>query len=84
MISLLLMLLSLLNTAVLVYCILTFVMPGSSLVQTLRPYADKLLDPFRKLIYSVFPAAAESGMDFSPILLFLVIGLVRRLLTLFV
>lgn len=83
MISILLTALNLLNTAVLVYCVLSFVMPGSSLMATLRPYADMLLDPFRKLIYRVFPAAADWGMDFSPILLFFVIRLASSLLSAF-
>ncbi|MBP3542563.1 MAG: YggT family protein [Clostridia bacterium] len=83
MFSIISTLLSLLNTAILLYCILSFVAPNSSIMDAVRPYADMILDPFRKLIYSIFPSAANSGMDFSPVLLYLAIGLVRRLLGLF-
>lgn len=83
MFSIISTLLSLLNTAVLLYCILSFVAPNSSIMDAVRPYADMILDPFRQLIYSIFPSAQNTGVDFSPMLLYVVIGLVRRLLGLF-
>ena len=76
-------LLSLLNTALLVYCILSFVAPNSSIMDAVRPYADMILDPFRQLIYSIFPGARNTGVDFSPMVLYVLIGLVRRMLGIF-
>ena len=83
MISLLLTALNLINTAVFLYCILSFVIPGSRLMETIRPYADMVLDPFRKLIYRFFPSLENLGMDFSPILLYLAIRLISGILRIF-
>ena len=41
---------------------------------------EPLLGPIRKLMFRLFPGAARVGLDFSPIVLILLLTLVERLL----
>ncbi|MEG0742097.1 MAG: YggT family protein [Clostridia bacterium] len=61
------------NFAVLIYCVLTMIMPQSALVAKARPYIDPILAPFRKLLYRFFPKLRNLPLDFSPIVLWLAV-----------
>jgi YggT family protein len=65
-----------LNFAILIRVLLSWVQvsPGHPLVQFLYQITDPILAPFRKVI----PPAA--GLDFSPIVAFFVLELLRRLI----
>lgn len=87
--SLLLNLLSLalrvVNLALLVYCIMSFVMPTSQLYHTLGRYIRPLLDPVRRKLWQWFPKLRTLPVDVSPLALWLamdilssVINMLRR------
>jgi YggT family protein len=65
-----------LNFAILIRVLLSWVQvaPGHPLVQFLYKITDPILAPFRKVIPPV------AGLDFSPIVAFFVLELLRRLI----
>ncbi|MEF9878163.1 MAG: YggT family protein [Clostridia bacterium] len=65
--------LQILNFVVLVYCVLTFVIPQNDLVRKLGGYVEPILNPFRNLLYRFFPKLRNLPMDFSPLVLWLAI-----------
>ncbi len=60
----------------LVYCIMTFVNPSSSFVYKIRPLAEPVLMPCRRLIYRVFPKAEMMPVDFSPIVVWFALDII--------
>ena len=75
-------LLRLANTALLIYCIMSFVMPGSDLMLKAAGYVEPVLRPFRELLYSYFPRLRTFPVDFSPLAVWLAIDVVTLLLNL--
>ncbi len=86
MLSLLFRLLSLavriINLVVLAYCVMSFVMPQSSLYHRLASYVDPLLNPIRLRLWKWFPALRSVPVDFSPVALWIVIDLLMAALNL--
>ena len=66
----------LLSVVVLIYCVLSFVMPGSNIFKQLGKIVLPILQPFRNILYKLFPKLRYSGVDFSPLLLWLAIDIV--------
>lgn len=73
LIRLVIMVLQVLDFALLVYCVMSFVMPQSDLMYKLRGYVEPILDPFRKLLYRWFPKLRTTPLDFSPLAVWLLI-----------
>ena len=71
-------LLRLASTALLIYCIMSFVMPGSDLMRKAASYVEPVLHPF--LLYLYFPRLRTLPVDLSPLAVWLVIDVVTLLL----
>ena len=78
--GILILLLRVVSAALLIYCLLSFVAPGSRLMECLRPHMEGILYPFRRLLFKWFPALMNSPMDFSPLAVWLVIDILMQLL----
>ena len=78
--GILILLLRVVSAALLIYCLLSFVAPGSRLMEFLRPHMEGILYPFRRLLFRWFPALMNSPMDFSPLAVWLVIDILMQLL----
>ena len=78
--GILILLLQVVSAALLIYCLLSFVAPGSRLMEFLRPHMEGILYPFRRLLFQWFPALMNSPMDFSPLAVWLVIDILMQLL----
>ena len=78
--GILILLLRVVSAALLIYCLLSFVAPGSRLMEFLRPNMEGILYPFRRLLFKWFPALMNSPMDFSPLAVWLVIDILMQLL----
>ena len=78
--GILILLLRVVSAALLIYCLLSFVAPGSRLMEFLRPHMEGVLYPFRRLLFKWFPALMNSPMDFSPLAVWLVIDILMQLL----
>lgn len=74
--------LQLINLALLVYCVMTFVMPQSDLTRKAAGYVEPILDPFRKLLYRYFPKLRGMAVDFSPVAVWVAIQIIISLLNL--
>ena len=77
--GILILLLRVVSAALLIYCLLSFVAPGSRLMEFLRPHMEGILYPFRRLLFKWFPALMNSPMDFSPLAVWLVIDILMQL-----
>ena len=78
--GILILLLRVVSAALLIYCLLSFVAPGSRLMEFIRPHMEGILYPFRRLLFKWFPALMNSPMDFSPLAVWLVIDILMQLL----
>ena len=78
--GILILLLRVVSAALLIYCLLSFVAPGSRLMEFLRPHMEGILYPFRRLLFKWFPALMNFPMDFSPLAVWLVIDILMQLL----
>lgn len=78
--GILILLLRVVSASLLIYCLLSFVAPGSRLMEFLRPHMEGILYPFRRLLFKWFPALMNSPMDFSPLAVWLVIDILMQLL----
>ena len=78
--GILILLLRVVSAALLIYCLLSFVAPGSRLMEFLRLHMEGILYPFRRLLFKWFPALMNSPMDFSPLAVWLVIDILMQLL----
>lgn len=82
LIGIIVFLLNVFSFLLLVYCVMTFVMPGSSVMEKARRYAEPVLEPFRELLYKMVPRLRGMAVDFSPILVWLVIRVAMWILNL--
>ena len=61
----------------LLYCIMTFIIPQNKYTQLLGKYVEPMLRPIHGWLLKTFPKMFDSGLDFSPVglwLLFKVAG----------
>lgn len=71
--------LQIIEIIVVVYCLLSwFASPFSKVMQFLSRIVDPILSPIRRVIFSIFP---RLPIDLSPVVLFLLISVVRNLVT---
>lgn len=61
--------------ALLIYCVMSFVMPQSDLFRKATMYVEPVLRPIRMKLYSWFPALRRLPLDFSPLALWLLIDI---------
>jgi uncharacterized protein YggT (Ycf19 family) len=84
MISLLLTLASLalrvLSLGMLIYCVMSFVMPQSDLYRKAAMYVEPFLRPIRIKLYQWIPALRNLPLDFSPLAVWLLIDLAHSLI----
>ena len=78
--GILILFLQVVSTALLIYCLLSYIAPGSRVMEFLRPHMEGILYPFRRLLFKWFPALMNSPMDFSPLAVWLVIDILMQLL----
>lgn len=70
--------LQIINYALLIYCVLSWLLPPyHKVMAVLSRFVDPLLSPIRGLMFRMFPRAR---LDFSALLAFLLLGIVQRLL----
>ena len=74
--------LSLFNLCLLIYVVLSWVRPASSrFTELINKVVEPVIAPVRRFLNAHIPAAwGVSGVDFSPIVLWILVGLVRRVL----
>ena len=59
--------------AMLIYCVMSFVMPQSDWFRKAAGYVEPLLHPVRMQLYRWFPALGRMPVDFSPLAVWLLI-----------
>ncbi len=67
LLGLIIWVLGLFSLALVVYCILSFVAPESSIFIKARSFVEPILVPFRSLINKHLPTVANFKIDLSPI-----------------
>ena len=74
--------LSLFNLCLLIYVILSWVRPASSrFTELVNRIVEPVITPVRRFLNAHWPRAwGVSGIDFSPLVLWILVGLVRRIL----
>lgn len=80
--SVVLFLLSVASWAVLIYVIMALIIPQNKYTQLIGKYVEPILAPLRKFLFRVFPKLREIGVDFSPLLFYLVIQIASWLVRL--
>ena len=70
------------SLGMLIYCVMSFVMPQSDLYYRLSSYIDPFLRPVRMHLYRWFPALRRIPLDFSPLAVWLLIDVANALLNL--
>lgn len=80
LIGLLLLALRLLGWVLVIYCVMSFVMPQSDWYRKLSRYVEPLLDPVRRFLFRLFPSLGRMAVDVSPLGLWLAIEIATSLL----
>lgn len=80
--SVVLFLLAVASWAVLIYVIMALIIPQNKYTQLVGKYVEPILAPLRKFLFRVFPKLREIGVDFSPLLFYLVIQIASWLVRL--
>ena len=74
--------LKVLSWALLIYCVMSFVMPQSDLFVKLYRYVEPLLTPIRNFLFRLFPVLGRLAVDVSPLAVWLAIEVTMTLLNL--
>lgn len=74
--------LRLVSLAMIVYCVMSFIMPGSPLYDRLASYIEPILQPVRIRLYRWFPSLRRMPVDFSPLAVWLLIDVAGWVLNL--
>ena len=77
-----LFLLRIVGWVLVLYCVMSFVMPQSDLFQKVFRYVEPILDPVRRFLWRLFPGLRNLPVDLSPMGLWLVIEAATALLNL--
>lgn len=73
LLGLVVLVLQIISFALLIYCVMSFVMPTSSIMEKTRRYVEPILTPFRELLYRFIPKLKGLVVDVSPLAVWLVI-----------
>lgn len=68
--------------ALLIYCVMSFVMPQNDLYRKASTYVEPVLGPVRLQLWKWFPALRRMPVDFSPLALWLIIDILMALVNL--
>lgn len=82
LLGIIVLLLQLASFALLIYCVMTFVMPSSGIMQKARSYVEPILSPFRELLFRFIPKLKGLVVDVSPLAVWLVIEVAIGLINL--
>jgi len=74
------MALRLLSLAMLVYCVMSFIMPQSDFYRKFASYVEPVLNPVRFQLYRWFPALRRMPVDFSPLAVWLLLDVAEWIL----
>ena len=66
--------------ALLIYCVMSFVMPQSDLYRKASMYIQPVLDPIRRKLWQWFPSLRRLPVDLSPLALWLAIDILMELI----
>lgn len=66
--------------ALLVYCVMSFLMPGNDLFRKAASYVEPLLHPVRMKLYRWFPSLRRLPVDLSPLAVWLLIDVAMALI----
>ena len=66
----------------LIYVIMALVVPQNKYTLLIGRYIEPLLAPLRRFLARVFPRLRETGIDFSPLLLYILIWILSMLVKL--
>lgn len=72
--------LQLISLGMLIYCVMSFVMPQSDLYRTMNRYVEPYLHPVRMQLYRWFPSLRRLPVDFSPLAVWLLIDVAQALI----
>ena len=72
--------LKLASLALLIYCVMSFIMPHHQLYRKAACYVEPLLHPVRMQLYRWFPALRNLPVDFSPLALWLALDIAGGLI----
>lgn len=75
-------LLRLVTIALLLYFVLGFVAPASSIAAKAKPYIEPIIEPFRGLLGKYAPSLDKLSIDLSPIAAMLAISILKFVLQL--
>ncbi|MBN1776791.1 MAG: YggT family protein [Clostridiales bacterium] len=67
---------------VLIYVVMALVVPQNKYTLMIGRFVEPVLSPLRKLLFRIFPRLRQIGVDFSPLLFYLLIQLVSWLIRL--
>ncbi len=67
-----------------IYFIAKLILPQNKYVLLVGKYVEIVLAPVRKLMYRLFPKLSNSGIDLSPVVLWLLLIVVRWILSILI
>jgi len=68
------------SIALLVYCVMSFIMPHNELYRKAAYYVEPVLHPIRLQLYRWFPSLRDLPVDFSPLALWLALDIAGGLI----
>jgi uncharacterized protein YggT (Ycf19 family) len=80
--NVILFLIAVASWAVLIYVIMALIIPQNKYTLLAGKYIEPILAPLRKFLFRVFPKLREIGVDFSPLLFYLLIQIASWLVRL--
>ena len=80
LLSLLYKALRLANLALIIFCVMSYVMPDTQLYRKAAYYMEKVLSPIRWRLLRWFPALRSLRVDLSPLVLWLLLDIAMVLL----
>ena len=76
-----LFLITIISWVLLIYVIMALIVPQNKYTVLVSRYVEPVLSPIRKLLFRVFPKLREIGMDFSPLVFYMLIQIVAWLIS---
>ena len=80
--NVILFLITIISWIVLIYVIMALIVPQNKYTLMIGRYVNPVLSPLRKFLFRIFPKLSEIGVDFSPLLFYLLIQIVSWLVRL--
>ena len=80
--NLILFLINVLSWAVLIYVLMALFVPQNKYTVMVGKFVEPVLTPIRKFLFKLFPKLAQIGVDFSPLVFYLLIQIASWLVRL--